>query len=124
MKKQLKNVGLFIGLMIIVSGNVFIQELLNLDEMWVYNFARCILNGLLPYKDFSIIITPLFPMISSIFLKIFGDEMVVLRVAEVFEITAILFISYKILNKVKVNKGVAVITILRNILYVFKCILL
>lgn len=124
MKNKLKNIALFIGLMIIVSGHVFIQELANLDEMWVYNFARCILNGLLPYKDFSIIITPLFPMISAIFLKIFGDEMVVLRIAEVFEIAAILFISYKILRKVKVNNGVAVVTILRNILFIFKCILL
>lgn len=124
MRKQLKNIGLFLGLVIIVSGNVFIQELANLDEMWVYNFARCILNGLLPYKDFSIIITPLFPMVSAIFLKIFGDEMVVLRIAEVFEIAIILFMSYKILNEIKVNKGVTVLTILRNILYVFKCVLL
>ncbi len=124
MRKQLKNIGLFLGLVIIVSGNVFIQELANLDEMWVYNFARCILNGLLPYKDFSIIITPLFPMVSAIFLKIFGDEMVVLRIAEVFEIAIILFMSYKILNEIKVNKGVTILTILRNILYVFKCVLL
>ncbi len=124
MRKQLKNIGLFLGLVIIVSGNVFIQELANLDEMWVYNFARCMLNGLLPYKDFSIIITPLFSMVSAIFLKIFGDEMVVLRIAEVFEIATILFMSYKILNEIKVNKGVTVLTILRNILYVFKCVLL
>lgn len=124
MKDRLKNIALFTSLVIIVSGNIFIQELLNLDEMWVYNFARCILNGLLPYKEFSIIITPLFPMISAIFLKIFGNEMVVLRIAEAFEIAAILFMSYKILKEVKVNKGIAVITILRNILYVFKCILL
>ena len=74
MKEKLKNIGLFLGLVIIVSGNVFIQELANLDEMWVYNFARCILDGLLPYKDFSIIITPLFPIISAIFLKIFGKR--------------------------------------------------
>ena len=124
MKKQLKNIALFASLVIIVSGNVFIQELANLDEMWVYNFARCMLNGLLPYKEFSIIITPLFPMISSIFLKIFGDEMIVLRFAEVLEIATILFMSYKILEEIKVNKGIAVITILRNILHVFKCILL
>ncbi len=124
MKDRLKNIALFAGLVIIVSGNIFIQELLNLDEMWVYNFARCILNGLLPYKEFSIIITPLFPMISAIFLKVFGDEMVVLRIAEAFEIAAILFMSYKILKVAKVSNGISIITILRNILYVFKRILL
>lgn len=120
MKKLLKNIALFIGLIIIVSGHVFIQELLNLDEMWIYNFARCILNGLLPYKDFSIIITPLFPMISALLLKIFGDEMIVLRFAEVIEITTILFLSYKILRSLNLNKGISLIAILRNILYVFQ----
>lgn len=40
----LKNILLFIGFIIITSGYIFVQELSNLDEIWVYNFARCILN--------------------------------------------------------------------------------
>ncbi len=119
MKQILKNIALFIGLMMITIGNIFVQELLNLDEIWLYNFARCTLDGLLPYKDFSLIITPLFSIISSIFLRIFGNEMVSLRIAEVIETAMILFVSYKILRVVNVNKGVSLIAILRNILYVF-----
>ncbi len=119
MKKIPKNLLIFIGLMIIVSGNVFTQELSNLDEMWIYNFSRCILDGMLPYKDFSIIITPLFPMISSIFLRIFGNEMIVLRFAEVVEVATIVFMLYKILTSLNVDKGISLIMTIRNIPHVF-----
>lgn len=123
-RKILKNIILFIGFMLIASENVFVQAFSNLDEIWIYNFARCIVDGLLPYRDFSIIITPLFPMISAIFLKIFGNEMVVLRGIEVIEIAAILFMTFKVLKRLNVNKGVALILVLRNVLYVFNSILL
>ena len=123
-RKILKNKILFIGFMLIASGNAFVQAFSNLDEIWIYNFARCIVDGLLPYRDFSIIITPLFPMISAIFLKIFGNEMVVLRGIEVIEIAAILFMTFKVLKRLNVNKGVALILVLRNVLYVFNSILL
>ena len=123
-RKILKNIILFIGFMLIASGNVFVQAFSNLDEIWIYNFARCIVDGLLPYRDFSSIITPLFPMISAIFLKIFGNEMVVLRGIEVIEIAAILFMTFKVLKMLNVNKGVALILVLRNVLYVFNSILL
>lgn len=123
-RKILKNIILFIGFMLIASGNVLVQAFSNLDEIWIYNFARCIVDGLLPYRDFSIIITPLFPMISAIFLKIFGNEMVVLRGIEVIEIAAILFMTFKVLKRLNVNKGVALILVLRNVLYVFNSILL
>ncbi len=123
-KFVLKNIVLFVGFIVIASSNVFIQELSNLDEMWIYNFARCILEGLLPYKDFSIIITPLFPMISAIFLKIFGNEMVVLRIAETVLIATILFMMLKILRRLNVNKGISLLFVIRNLLYVFSSIFL
>ncbi len=111
-KKVLKNIILFIGLILVISGKVFMQELSNLDEMWIYNFARCIANGLLPYKDFNIIITPLFPMISAIFLKIFGDEMIVLRCLGVIEIATILFMTFKILRRLNINQGLSLLLVL------------
>ena len=103
------NILIILGLMLIVSANVFIQQLSNLDEIWIYNFGRCILNGLLPYKDFSIIITPLFAYISAAFLRIFGNEMIVLRFAEIFQTAFILFMIYKILERIKVNQGISLL---------------
>lgn len=109
-KKILINFILILGFMLIASANVFVQEFSNLDEIWIYNFGRCIVNGLLPYKDFSIIITPLFAYISAFFLKLFGDEMIVLRFAEVIQISLVLFMIYKILDRLKVNKGISLLS--------------
>ena len=108
-KKVLKEIALIFGFFVIISGNVLTQELSNLDEIWIYNFGRCIFNGLVPYRDFNIIITPLFPYICAFFLKIFGNEMIVLRFAEIIEISFILFLIYKILDRLKINKSVACI---------------
>lgn len=58
------------------------------------------------------VITPLFPMICSIALKLFGNEMFVLRVFEVLSTAGLLFATYKILTSLKVNKGVALIWVL------------
>ena len=116
-KTIIKNCLLILGFALIASGNVFIQSLSNLDEVWIYNFARCIHDGLLPYKEFSMILTPLFPMICSVFLHIIGNEMFVLRFLEVAEIATILFMIYKILTRLKINNYLALIITLRNILY-------
>ena len=104
------NIAIILGFMLIVSANVFIQPLSNLDEIWIYNFGRCIVNGLVPYRDFSIIITPLFAYIGAAYLKVFGDEMIVLRFAEVMQTAFILFMTYKILEELKLNKGIALLS--------------
>ena len=57
------------------------------------------------------VLTPLFPMACSVFLKLFGNEMIVLRVLEVLNSAIILFMVYKILVELKVNKGVSLIWI-------------
>ncbi len=122
-KKWLKDILIYLGLAVIVSGNVLNQPLGNLDEAWVYNFARCISEGLLPYKDISMIITPLFPMICAGFLKIFGNELLTMRILECFETAAILFMIYKIMQRLKINEGIALCLTLRAVSYIFRNIL-
>ena len=41
-KSIIKNILFYLGLVFIASGYVFVQNLANLDEIWVYNFGRCI----------------------------------------------------------------------------------
>ncbi len=43
-KKVVKNVLLYFGFVIIAIGNILIKELDNLDEVWLYNFVKCIAN--------------------------------------------------------------------------------
>lgn len=113
-----KKIFILLGFIIIIAGNVFVQEFSNLDEIWIYNFGRCILDGLLPYRDFNIIITPLFPYISALFLRIFGNEMIVLRFVEVIQITSILFFIYKILERLRINNSISLILTL-SIYYIY-----
>lgn len=122
-KPLMKSILLYLGLALMVSGFIFSQNINSLDEIWIYNFARCISDGLLPYKDISMIISPLFPMICAIFLMIFGNEMIVLRVVEIFATAGILFLLYKIMRNLSIHKGIALILAMRNILYAFRLIL-
>ena len=52
----------------------------DLDEVWNYNTANAFAMGLIPYKQVSMITTPLLPMINSIFLKIFFNGIITYRV--------------------------------------------
>ena len=122
-KRVAKNILLYLGLVIIVSGHVFTQYLANLDEVWLYNFGRCIANGLKPYTGVSMVITPLFPIICASILRIFGNEMIVLRVFECLHTAAILFLVYKIMTRLKMNKGISLILVFRLVFCLFRCIL-
>ena len=47
------------------------------DDVWNYGFSYNILNGLIPYKDFNMVITPLYPYIGSLIMLIFGKNIIV-----------------------------------------------
>lgn len=81
----------------------------NLDEVWVFNTARNIANGLLPYRDFNLVTTPGLPIVCGIFLKIFGTEMIVMRILASVLSATIMFYIYKILNILEVKKDYIII---------------
>ena len=72
-KIKLKDISFIVLIALYITSNVLPLEINNLDEIWNFNFARCIANGLIPYKDFNIIQGPLLPMICGGLLKIFGQ---------------------------------------------------
>lgn len=74
----------------------------NLDEMWNYNTARQIHNGLIPYRDISMITTPLLPMIHSLFLNIY-DNLIVSRILASVIASIIILLTYKIFFKMTKN---------------------
>ena len=106
------NLILIAVIFIAIAGVILSRPLSNLDEVWNFNFARNIANNMLPYKDFNMIQTPLLPMISGIFLKIFGTEMIVTRFLGIILSAAILFTVYKILELLKINKYAAILSII------------
>ena len=65
---------------ITACGYVFFIEFGNLDELWNYSFALNVRNGLLPYRDFNMIQTPLSAFIAGGFLVLFGEGLFSFRV--------------------------------------------
>lgn len=94
MKK--KNILLCIFIFITIFSIIIIKPLSNLDELWNYNTARAISEGMIPYKDISMITTPLLPMITAIFLKLIANEVIISRILAAVLWTGILFTIYKI----------------------------
>lgn len=65
------------------------------DEVWNYGFAHNIFMGLVPYKDFNMIIPPFYPFIMSLGFHIFGSNIIVMY----FENSLILLCMYFLLDK-------------------------
>lgn len=78
--------------------NLIVQPI-NLDEIWNYGFIHNIYNGLIPYKDFNMVLTPLYPMIMSLFLLIFGSNILVIHIINSLMIVGILYLIEKIIKK-------------------------
>ena len=109
-KEIIFNIGYILFLLIAFLGIVLPRNLQNLDEIWNFNFARNIANGLLPYKDFNMLQTPLLSFILGGIFKIFGTELIVARVVAGVLGTAIIFMSYKILQRLGLNKKWSVLS--------------
>ena len=95
--KQNKNliIELFIIFLITLVYNLIFAELTH-DEVWNYGFASNISNGLLPYKNFNMVLTPLYPFLGSIFLIIFGKNLVVFHIFNAIMCTIIFYLIKKL----------------------------
>lgn len=108
MKKVKKyNIIFFLVVFIILLFTALSKPLNDLDEMWNYNIARNIANGLVPYKDISMITSPLLGMITAVFLKLIANELIVTRILSAVLSTLILYFLYKTMNILKFNENVS-----------------
>ena len=114
---------MFLLVFLHLLSTILVKEINNLDELWNYNIARNITKGLVPYKDISMITTPLVYMIEAIVLKIFSNELIVFRLMNVVLLTSILYMTYKVINslvKSKINSLIItlpLLAILKNDLF-------
>lgn len=103
-KKYLVPFIFIIIIFLLFFSNVIKEYPTDLDELWNYNTARCIKNGLIPYTQISMITTPLLPTIVAIILKITVDQLLVFRILHALLVSAILFITYKIFRRCKIGQ--------------------
>ena len=109
---------LILFLFIFTLSKIIKNPLGDLDEIWNYNVARNIANGLIPYKDISMITTPLLPMITALFLKLIANEVIVSRVLASVLWGGVLFSIFKILKLlIKEENTCLIITALLGLLF-------
>ena len=70
---------LIFGLIVLVHGFINQFQVPNMDEIWNYQFARRILYGQIPYRDFLMLNTPLSAQINALMLYLFSDKLIVMR---------------------------------------------
>lgn len=108
-KTKILNCLLYVLMVTTIFGIIILKPIDNLDELWNYNFARNMANGLVPYKDFSMLQMPLLPIICGIILRTISNELIIMRIIASFLCAGILYCSYKILNKLNVKKEISII---------------
>ena len=114
MKEILSKKNIFFCILLVIPIFLF-SFFVNIDSGdEVINFQSLIkmLNGYTIYKDFNVIVTPIFFVLGELFLEIFGKNILIFRIYNVL-IFIFLFISiYLTLRKLKISKEFSIFTVL------------
>jgi len=70
------------------------------DLIWNYGFSLNFASGLSMYKDYNMVITPLYPFLCGLFMKLFGHNYLTFTIMNVFITTSFSFFLYKKYPKV------------------------
>lgn len=92
--KYLKILLLFL-LVILTTIYLYCLIPLVLDGVWNYGFGYNIARGLVPYRDFNMIIPPIFPYIVSLFVLIVGNKFIIYYILISMIVVATSYIAYK-----------------------------
>jgi len=76
-----------------------LKPLESLDELWIYNMGQEMAKGGMPYRDFSAIMTPFSFLLSGGFLRLFGQELLVVRILGALVFAGICFLFYAVLRQ-------------------------
>lgn len=116
--KKHDNIFMLIVILLSITGvtlNIFITTS---DELWNFQSINKMCNGFQIYKDFNVIITPLFFIIGKILFDILGANFLTFRIYNIIITTALYFTTYLLLKSIKISKkNSAIITL---ILVMFK----
>lgn len=111
--KRKKSLLLYLFLFIIIFIATFFVTYVflpvNCDEVWIYGFVHNIYRGMIIYRDFNVITTPLYYFVGSCFLRIFGDYMISLAIFNSI-LAALMFLM--LFNSIKFKAFIVLPTIL------------
>ena len=81
----------FLLFFLFLTWNMIVQPL-SIDEVWNYGFSHNISLGLVPYRDFNMILTPLYSFVMAIGLRIFGSSMLVFHIEHAAILTLLVYL--------------------------------
>ena len=65
------------------------------DQVWSYGFSYNISKGLIIYRDFNVVQMPLYFILASVFIKLFGNYMITTCIIDSLILSGIIFIIFK-----------------------------
>ena len=95
----------------------FILKVQPCDELVNFLSIAKMTDGYTIYKDFNVIITPLFFIIGAFFQKIFGNYLIVFRIYNVIICYIFYFAFYKLIKKLGVQKNIQLLGLLIFIIF-------
>lgn len=123
-------IAFIVFLLMAVSLGLF-RQLGNVDEIWNYNFGSNMASGLVPYRDFNLLQTPLFAAIHGLALTLFGKELLVTRMLGALLFAGICQILYMASGRMGAKEGLRwtlpVIFLLLfqyNVFFEYSCLIL
>ena len=107
-----KDIDVILMLILIIIPLTILVPVDSGDEIWDFSFVYKMSNGLLPYKDLNIIVTPLFHIIGVAFLKIFGKSLLSFKIYNIFICITTYFTIFKIFKNLNIKKKNSIIYLL------------
>ena len=86
---------------------LLVKPVQDLDELWNYGFAGYIFHGMVPYRDFNMVQTPLSAWLGAVWLSLFGQDLWVFRLLGALLFGAVFGIMHLLLCRITGSRVVA-----------------
>ena len=93
-KKYLKYFISFFIVFFLTFIIAYVNSTFDCDDIWLFGFTSNLSNGLMIYRDFNVVTTPLYYFIGVIFLNLFGNSLIYFDVFNALIITFIVFLAF------------------------------
>lgn len=93
-QERYKRAAVFALFLLMAAIIGFFRQMGNVDELWNFTFGNNMAMGLVPYRDFNLLQTPLFAMIHGLVLTVFGRELLVTRMLGALLFACICYLLY------------------------------
>ena len=98
MIKKYKNTFILI-IFFLISFIIMFFSKVDSDVMWNFGYTYNTVKGLLMYKDFNMVISPLYPTITGLLMKILGNNMLSFYIINATYATLVAYLASKIATK-------------------------